>query len=102
MEAKRTIGWMCIGIERLVDAGPFVDYKFVSDVYEASPNRRSGSVVVGQVIGTLRIRKDTGEVTLAEAMPGDDSNARFRRAARKIKEHWESGQLPDKTMFACG
>ena len=41
-------------------------------------------------------------VTLIEAMPEDDGDKRFTRAAAKIRQHWEAREFPERTMFACG
>jgi hypothetical protein len=102
MEHKRTVDWMCIGIEKLSDTDTHVDYAFVSDVRERDPRYRSRSVIVGQNRGRLRIMKATGDVTLLEPMPGDEESKRFQRAAARIKKHWDAHEFPDKTMFACG
>ena len=102
MESKRSVDWMCIGIEKLAEAADSAQYAFLADVREPDPEYRSRTKVVGQNRGILRILKTTGEVTLVEPMPEDDADARFARAAAKIRKHWESGELPDKTMFASG
>jgi hypothetical protein len=101
MERKRLVDWMCIGIEKIAESESDAQYAFVSDVYEPDPRFRHGSKV-GQNRGVLRVAKATGEVTLVEAMPEDTDDKRFSRAARKIRQHWEAREYPDKTMFACG
>ncbi len=102
MERKRTVDWMCIGIEKVADEEGHADYTFVSNVYEPDPRFQSRSMVVGQNAGRLRVAKATGEITLIEAMPEDQDDKRFQRAARVIRRHWESQEFPERTMFACG
>jgi hypothetical protein len=102
MERKRSVDWMCIGIEKIADTDADAQYAFVSDVYEPDPRFRGRMMIVGQNRGVLRVTKATGEVTLVEAMPEDDGEKRFTRAAAKIRKHWEAREFPDKTMFACG
>jgi len=93
---------MCIGIEKIAETDADAEYAFLSDVYEPDPRFRSRMIVVGQNRGVLRVIKATGEVTLVEAMPEDEGEKRFARAAAKIRKHWEAREFPDKTTFACG
>ena len=102
MEKKRTVDWMCIGIEKIAETDDDAQYAFVSEVYEPDPRFRNRRMVVGQNRGVLRVAKATGEVTLVEAMPEDDDRKRFQRAAARIRKHWEAGEFPVRTMFACG
>ena len=102
MDRKRNVDWMCIGIEKIAETDADAEYAFVSNVYEPDPRFRHGSKVVGQNRGVLRVTKATGEITLVEAMPEDTDDKRFKRAARKIRQHWEAREFPDRTMFACG
>lgn len=41
-------------------------------------------------------------VTLVDAVPSDDGEERFLRACRVLVRHFEDGELPERTMFACG
>ena len=93
---------MCIGIEKIADSDEDALYAFVSDVYEPDPRYRNRSMIVGQNRGVLQVVKETGEVSLIEAMPEDDDDKRFLQAAARIKKHWKAGEYPDRTMFACG
>ncbi len=102
MERKRSVGWMCIVIEKIAESDTDAEYAFIADVTEPNPRFRTGSIVVGHTRGVLNIAKATGEVTLVEAMPEDAGDVRFRKAAGKIQRHWEAGEFPDKTMYACG
>ncbi len=102
MERKRSVDWMCIIIEKIDECDTDAHYAFISNVSEPNPRNRTGSIVVGQNRGILSIAKATGEVTLFKAMPEDTGNIRFQRAARKIRRHWEAGEYPDKTIYACG
>ena len=51
-------------------------------------------------MGRLRLDKTSGEISLLEVAPGDNDQALFTRAAWKIEEHWEEGQLPEETCWA--
>ena len=51
-------------------------------------------------VGRLRLSKETGEVTLLEAAPGDTHLGMFQRAARKLTVHWRAGETPEKTCWA--
>ena len=102
MDEKRSVDSMCIGIEKVGETSEAAEYSFVSDVYAADPGRKGRSMVVGQTRGTLRIIKATGEISLVQPMPEDDGDKRYQRAATKVRQHWTTGQYPDKTMFACG
>lgn len=93
---------MCIGIEKIEETEINAQYAFISDVYEQDPKSRDRMMIVGQNRGVLQVAKTTGEVTLVEAMPEDDGEKRFLKAATKIRKHWEAREFPDKTMFACG
>lgn len=98
----RTVDLMCIGIEKVAETGEAADYAFISEVRELKEGRRNQTVRVGENRGVLRVSKASGEIVLLEPMPEDDGDQRFRRAAMRIKKHWEAGEFPDRTMFACG
>jgi len=50
--------------------------------------------------GTLKIRKDTGDVSEIMAAPGDTSGRIFERAAVKVLRHWKVGEYPAETCWA--
>ena len=50
--------------------------------------------------GLLGICKETGNVELKKAIPGDNGKAHFARASHKLKKHWNSGELPEVTYWA--
>jgi len=102
MNQSRSVDWMCIGIEKITEGKDSAQYAFISDVRELDPNFRRRMIVVCQNQGVLEIAKATGEVTLIRAMPEDDGDKRFARAAAKIHKHWEAGEYPEKTLFASG
>ncbi len=103
MENKRHLDWMCIDIEKIAETDTDADYRFSCDVREPDPeSRKNRWKIVGQNQGFFRISKATGEVTLIAAMPEDEDNRRYLRAAARIIRHWQKQELPDKTMFACG
>lgn len=52
-------------------------------------------------IGRLRVDKKTGESSLIKNMPGDPDDRMFLRAAYKLKKQFDSGVLPDLTVFAA-
>ncbi len=100
---KRHLDWMCIDIEKIAETDTDVDYKFSCNVSEPDPeSRKNRRKVVGQNQGSLRISKATGEVALIAAMPEDEDNRVYIRAAAKTIGHWQKHEFPDKTMFACG
>lgn len=98
----RAVDWMCIGIEKVTETACYAEYEFVCNVYESDPEREGRSRMVGNNRGILKVLKQTGEILLVRAMPEDDGNERFKRAASKIRKQWELQQYPDKTLFACG
>jgi hypothetical protein len=93
---------MCIPIEKISEDDETAEYQFSADIHEPHPQYRDGCQVLGQAHGTMSVDKSSGEIILVQAMPWDESEKRFSSAARKIKEHWEVGEFPDKTIFACG
>lgn len=93
---------MSIGLEKLTETSESAEYAFVSDVYEPNPAHKGRSLCVGQNRGVLRIIKASGEIIRVHAMPEDDADKRYKRAAAKIRQHWEAGEYPERTMFACG
>lgn len=102
MERKRSLDWMCIGIEKIAESATDAQYAFVANVYEPDPQVGHKSRIVGQNRGVLKVAKATGEVTLVEAMPEDTDSKRFISAAHRVRQHWAAKEYPDKTMFACG
>jgi len=46
------------------------------------------------------LNTSTGESTLVEACPDDDSGGIFQRAARKLFMHWQAGEAPESTCWA--
>lgn len=50
--------------------------------------------------GNLAINKSSGEVTLLEALAGDEKNHFFNRAGAKIRKEWKEGRFPDLTEWA--
>ena len=50
--------------------------------------------------GLLSIDKVTGRTTLLDGVPGDTRNMAYFRAAVKVIEHWERGELPEELCWA--
>lgn len=99
---RRSIDWQLIEIVKHSETDDAVAYRFVADVWEPNPEVKGRSRIAGRAEGLMRIIKATGEVLLDKPMPDDTNERRFIRAARKIKQHWVSGEYPERTMFACG
>jgi hypothetical protein len=51
--------------------------------------------------GRVEIDKTTGEVHVVDQAPNDGSSRIFSRVARKLRQHWEKGEYPDSTCWAC-
>ena len=50
--------------------------------------------------GRLSVDKRSGEVTIIEPAPGDESKFLSGCAARRVFLHWKEGEFPDKTCWA--
>lgn len=50
--------------------------------------------------GRLLLDKVSGEVKELNSISSVNSKAYFTRAAVKIRQHWKTGNLPDKTCWA--
>ena len=98
----RSLDWMCIGILLDKDKSEYSDYFFEADVWDKDPRFKSRSMRVGTNRGLMRLHKDSGEIELLQAMPEDHDKKRFKSAATKLKTHWEAGEIPKATQFACG
>jgi hypothetical protein len=55
--------------------------------------------VFGGTPGLLRLDKRTGTTLLIDVDPADEMA--FRCAARKLREHWLRGEVPDRTSWAA-
>ena len=53
-----------------------------------------------QQTGKLKVIKNSGQIILMYNVPEDEPDFVFRRAARKIQQHWEKGEFPDNTCWA--
>lgn len=74
-----------ISITKLTDNNDFADYSF-------SDNDKQS--------GVLRLIKSSGKIELLTALPNDEKESFYQRAAYKVKKHWEAGELPEKTCWA--
>jgi hypothetical protein len=54
----------------------------------------------GKNFGSLAINKLDGEVTLLDALDGDEKNAQFIRAGAKLRKEWKEGRFPQETEWA--
>lgn len=99
---SRHIDSQCIAIEKQSETDEAAVYSFIADIWEPNPDRKGRLRCSGRAIGTLRVAKPSGEITLIKPMPDDTGNVRFHRAAAKINAHWKSNEYPDKTIFASG
>lgn len=98
----RHVDWMVIDITKDCETPEHADYFFSSSVSDKDPRFKTRSMMVGLNIGLMRIFKDSGEVELLQAMPEDDENKRFLRAATVLRKHWQKAEFPERAMFACG
>ena len=98
----RRLDWMCILLVLNKEKEGFADYFFETDVWDKDPRFMSRSMKVGTNRGLLRLNKESGQIELLQPMPEDDREQIFSRAARKIKQHWDNDELPEKTMYASG
>lgn len=98
----RSVDWMCIGILLDKEKPDYADYFFESSVWDKDPRFKSRSMKVGVNRGLMRLNKGSGTIELLQPMPEDRDEERFRRAATKLKKHWEAGEIPKATQFACG
>ena len=77
---------MYILIHRIAETADVAEYKYG---------------LTEDAVGTLRIEKSSGEVSLVEAAPGDEGGRAYQRAARKLKTHWTASKdLPERTSWA--
>ncbi|WP_019962175.1 hypothetical protein [Woodsholea maritima] len=53
-----------------------------------------------EVFGELSINEKTGVVTIYKYHPEEKNEQMSLAVAYKLKKHWESGIIPDKTMWA--
>jgi hypothetical protein len=54
---------------------------------------------LGDRPGILRLDKRTGTSLLIDVHPADEMA--FRCAARKLRDHWFKGELPERTFWAA-
>jgi hypothetical protein len=80
----------------------YADYFFECGVWDKDPRYQSRTIKVGKNRGLIRLHKGSGEIELLQPMPEDANEQIFVRAACKIKQHWEAGEIPESTMYACG
>lgn len=50
--------------------------------------------------GKMRLDKRSGAVTILTPLQGDNEGRASGRAVRKIKQHWEKGEVPNETCWA--
>ena len=98
-EPGRSVDSMCIAIIRDKQTEDHADYFFEADVWDKDPRFTSRSMKVGTSRGLMRLHKESGEIELLQSMPEDDEDRRFRRAATRLRKHWEAGEIPEATQF---
>jgi hypothetical protein len=97
-----TIDSMCIPITKIDEDDSAVIYQFSATIWTGALEHPGRAKDTGTATGTLAIDKLTGAATLLDAMPNDDGDKRYLRACRVLARHFADGDLPDRTMFACG
>jgi hypothetical protein len=60
-------------------------------IYSFGPNENC--------LGCLALNKATGQSEQTKAVPIENSDAFFVRAASKLHRHWQNGQIPEKTSW---
>jgi hypothetical protein len=60
-------------------------------IYSFGPNENC--------LGYLALNKVSGKSEQKKAVPVDNPDAFFVRAASKLYKHWQSGQIPEKTSW---
>jgi hypothetical protein len=82
-----------------------VTYEYGVEKIGASIRVRSGSRLRNAPpeydFGQFRINKQTGEVEIISLAERDADQRHFGRAAHKVKQHWEQGELPERTSWAA-
>jgi hypothetical protein len=103
MSADSYVDSMSIAILMDKEKDEYVDYFFVSDVWEKDPRFTNRNMLIGQNRGLFRINKKTLDAELLHPMVGDESGKRFTNAASKVlQEYKNTNAFPDKTQFASG
>lgn len=51
-------------------------------------------------LGVLRLSKESGEISVITEVPGDSKQLYSLPAQRKILQHWQDGECPDRTCWA--
>lgn len=102
MSNDMTLDWQCIPITKENEQEGHCDYAFTAALYVRDPERRGRHKIQRHERGVLRIAKATGDIELIQPMPGDDNGRRAQSAARVVHRHWERGEYPQHTLFACG
>ena len=98
----RRVDWMSIGIQLDKKTDSFADYIFIADVWDKDPRFVARSMIVGRNHGLFRLHLESGEIELLLPMEDDDEHRRFVSAAHKIKQHWDVGEIPQFSQYACG
>jgi len=98
---KRLDGQL-IHILRISQSKLHADYEVTSTLWDIDPRFRSRNIKVGTVSSILRIKKDTGKITVVYPMAYDEDGKILFKAKRVLLKAFEKGEFPEKTGYASG
>jgi hypothetical protein len=74
-------------------------YILIRKLSEDSENAEYAFGLDESKLGTMKIEKNSGKITVTEEAPTDDGFI-SQRAGRRIFLHWRDGEFPEKTCWA--
>ena len=96
------LGVMAIYIPILLDSreGARLIYSYTQPQYAKVPVRADRLVEVGELRGLVCYDQNSGEFTHVLGSEWDDG-ACFKRVCAKLKKHFQSGEVPERTAYAA-
>src|SRR3990167_997482 len=94
------LDWMCINLRKSEEDQLHATYSFSCAKYRALSDSRNEAA--GSATGKLSISKQSGKLTLLDAMPGDEERSITSRAAQVLQRHWSKGEYPETTAHVAG
>ncbi|GAA6140163.1 hypothetical protein NBRC116583_39110 [Arenicella sp. 4NH20-0111] len=99
---RKRLDGQLIHLIRISQSKVHADYEVTSTLWDIDPRFRSRNTKAGTVSSILRIRKDTGEITVVYPMAFDGNGKILLKAKRVLLKAFEKGELPEKTCYASG